>query len=418
MNTHPSVQDLEALLRGTLDEDRSIVVSAHTDDCALCSRELAWLKAEHDLFAQRARGVPPSEVWAQIESQIAARITQKESTPRGIRRILRDAFHSQQAQWFAVGAAAVAIFGVVAASPLSPLHRGQWSAPYTVKKSQPLPAASDLKTDDDNDDNDADDADDKDDTTEDSVSATTKLSGPISVEISTSSAEVEVLAGPAGEAKLTVTDSPVKAVRLVPPSAGQSSWRLEFDGNSTLHVGHLQLLAPVGTSVQIKSASGDIQLANLKADAVIATASGSVHVKDARAVQIESVSGDVDLLDTVGKIDVKTTSGELHVSGEITQPLHYTSVSGDLMMAGSCRVASCKVSAETTSGSVTIHGHKDNSFVAKLSAASGELTGTEGLTVEMKRSPGQRTEWSTKVGTGLGLIELRSMSGDLQIEPR
>ncbi len=88
------------------------------------------------------------------------------------------------------------------------------------------------------------------------------------------------------------------------------------------------------------------------------------------------------------------------------------------MMAGSCRVASCKVSAETTSGSVTIHGHKDNSFVAKLSAASGELSGTEGLTVEMKRSPGQRTEWSTKVGTGLGLIELRSMSGDLQIEPR
>ena len=128
---------------------------------------------------------------------------------------------------------------------------------------------------------------------------------------------------------------------------------------------------------------------------MIATASGSVHVKDARAVQIESVSGDVDLLDTVGKVDVKTTSGELHVSGEITQPLHYTSVSGDLMMAGSCRVASCKVSAETTSGS-----------------------GTDGLTVEMKRSPGQRTEWSTKVGTGLGLIELRSMSGDLQIEPR
>ena len=72
MNTHPSVQDLEALLRGTLTEDQSIVVSAHTDECEACGRELSWLRAEHELFAQRARGVPPSQVWAQIEQQIAA----------------------------------------------------------------------------------------------------------------------------------------------------------------------------------------------------------------------------------------------------------------------------------------------------------------------------------------------------------
>ena len=70
MTMHPSVQDLEALLRGTMEAERLIEVSSHTETCAACARELAWLRAEQDLFAQRARGVPPSEVWAQIEAQM------------------------------------------------------------------------------------------------------------------------------------------------------------------------------------------------------------------------------------------------------------------------------------------------------------------------------------------------------------
>ncbi len=127
MNTHPPVSDLEALVAGTLDEDRSILISAHTDDCAVCGRELSWLRAERELFAQRARGVPPSEVWAQIEARIESRLSEqlvKAKTPAGgLRRRLLLSFQRERAQWYAVGAAAAAIFGIVAISPLSPLRK-------------------------------------------------------------------------------------------------------------------------------------------------------------------------------------------------------------------------------------------------------------------------------------------------------
>jgi anti-sigma factor RsiW len=66
VSTHPPVQDLEAIVAGSLDEERSILLTAHTDDCPLCTRELAWLRAERELFEKRARGVPPSEAWSQI----------------------------------------------------------------------------------------------------------------------------------------------------------------------------------------------------------------------------------------------------------------------------------------------------------------------------------------------------------------
>lgn len=405
---HPSVQDLEALLRGTMEAERLIEVSSHTETCAACARELAWLRAEQDLFAQRARGVPPSEVWAQIEAQIAERITRRESAPRGWRRLFGHSLHSQQVQWFAVAAAAVAICGVVLASPLSPLRHSRWFTSSPKKVEQALPAVADGSTDDEDDSEDSEE-----ESSAHQVSASSKLSGAISVDVRTDSADLEIAAGSGTEAKLTVSDADVKAVRLVPPAAGQPNWQLDFDGSPTLASGHLRLLLPVGSKLHIQSASGDVRVSDLGGDAAITTASGEIQVKGGGALAIESVSGDVNLQNTVGKIDVKTTSGDLLVSGEIKNPLHYTSISGDLMMSGVCRVASCKVRAETVSGSVTIHKNSDNSLLAQLRTDTGELTGTDRLPVEMKRQPNHKTEWSTKLGGGLGLVELQSMSGDL-----
>lgn len=408
MNTHPSVQDLEALLRGTLDEDRTIVVSAHTDDCAICARELAWLRAEHELFAQRARGVPPSQVWEQIEKQIAARVSQKES--RGWRRFLDHAFQGQRAQWFAVGAAAIAIFGVVAASPLSPLHKGQWFSSGTPKpvSALHLPASSDASASDDADTNEGDD-----ESHEEEITSSTKVSGPISIEISTTSAEVEIVAGLATEAKLSVTESSIKAARFAAPTAAQNTWQLEFDGQTTLLDGHLRLQLPEGSKVQVKTASGDIRLHDVKGDATLTSASGDIDIKHGKSLLIDATSGDVHLEEITGSVAVKTISGELNVVGEINNPLRFNSVSGDLTLHGGCKVAACKVTAETTSGNILLHSHPTQSFVARLSSQSGELSGTDGLPVEMKRRPGHKTEWSAKVGSGTGSIELQTMSGDL-----
>lgn len=414
MNTHPPVSDLEALVAGTLDEDRSILISAHTDDCAVCGRELSWLRAERELFAQRARGVPPSEVWAQIEARIESRLSEqlvKAKTPAGgLRRRLLLSFQRERAQWYAVGAAAAAIFGIVAISPLSPLRKSS-DSPSPMEATSPplppLPAGGPLPPAMDPPDAPGD---------EDHITSSVKLSGPMAMEVTTSAAEVEVLAGPSDLAKVTVSDSSAKSVRWLTPSDAGSPYRLEYAGGATLHDGHLRLQVPTGTKLVIRTASGDVQVADLRGDLVIATASGDVNVRGARALQLNTTSGDMDLRDIQGPIEAKTTSGELRLGGEVVNPLRYTSVSGDLTLSGACRVAACQVTVETTSGGLHLVPNKEHSVSLRLRSQSGEINGTSGLTVEMKRTPGQPTQWATKLGAGAGTIDMQSVSGDMELE--
>jgi DUF4097 and DUF4098 domain-containing protein YvlB len=97
----------------------------------------------------------------------------------------------------------------------------------------------------------------------------------------------------------------------------------------------------------VRSASGDVQVAGVKGDVAITSESGEISVKDAQAAKLTSVSGDIELHEVRGAIDAKTTSGALNIQGEIRQALRYTSVSGDLTLSGPCRLATCKITAET-----------------------------------------------------------------------
>lgn len=411
MNTHPSVSDLEALIAGTLDEDRGILISAHTDDCAVCTRELAWLRAERDLFAQRARGVPPSEVWTRIEAQIVDRLRHEQPAPHGLSRVFASAFRGQRMQWFAAAGAAAAVLGMIAISPLSPLRS---TPPAPAGTMQPLAnpsAAAGGATEVESAVATVLDADN-----EGVVQSSTKVTGPIALELSTLAADVEIAAGPKGEAKVTLEDSHVTSVRWLPPAAGQSVWRLDFGGGASLHDGHLRLLLPEGSRVDVRSASGDVQVAGLKGDVAIKSESGEISVKDAQAAKLASVSGDIELREVSGAIDAKTTSGALNIQGEIRQALRYTSVSGDLTLSGPCRLSTCKITAETVSGNVLLARRGEHALAIRLRSHSGEISGAEGLPVEMKRIPGQATEWTTRLGLGTGTLDLSTQSGDIQLD--
>lgn len=409
MNTHPSVQDLESLISGALDEDRSILISAHADDCAVCGRELAWLRAERELFAQRARGVPPSEVWAQIESKIADRLRQESPAPRGLRRVFASAFRSERMQWYAVAGAALAVVGMVAVSPLSPLRRATPEPVASLSISTETPGAAGPA------DAGKESAVKESDETDDIVRSRAPLKGPIALDVSTLAADVDVVAGPKDEATLSIEDGHVTTARFIPPANGQTAWRIDFAGGSSLASGQLRLQLPEGSQINVHSASGDVRVSGLKGDVTATTAAGEIAIKDAKAATLVSVSGDMDLRDVVGAIDAKTTSGELHISGEVVQALRYTSVSGDLMLMGPCRVAACQIAAQTTSGNVSILRRADQSLAIQLRSHSGEISGTDGLPVEMKRSPGQATEWSTRLGSGTGSLRLSTQSGDIDL---
>ena len=110
------------------------------------------MSARAFLAACRARAVRPAgprrsafrglvKIEARIESEISERQLSVRSEPVSFRRRLRMSFQRERAQWYAVGAAAAAIFGLVAVSPLSPLRHSSPPAPIAEVPTTPQPAA-------------------------------------------------------------------------------------------------------------------------------------------------------------------------------------------------------------------------------------------------------------------------------------
>jgi hypothetical protein len=87
------IEELEALVAGTLDAAALARVQAHVAACDACQRELAWLRTEAELMARR-RAVEPEvrpEIWQEIAARLArpaaaAAPAQPSSAPVRVRR--------------------------------------------------------------------------------------------------------------------------------------------------------------------------------------------------------------------------------------------------------------------------------------------------------------------------------------------
>src|ERR1700742_3424232 len=68
-----SVEELEALVAGNLDEETAARVQAHAEACDECKEELAWLRAEAELMTRRRESspAPAAAVWDAIEARVA-----------------------------------------------------------------------------------------------------------------------------------------------------------------------------------------------------------------------------------------------------------------------------------------------------------------------------------------------------------
>lgn len=68
-----SVEELEALVAGRLDDEARARVAAHAAVCDECKEELAWLRAEAELMTRRRESAaePAAELWDGIAARIA-----------------------------------------------------------------------------------------------------------------------------------------------------------------------------------------------------------------------------------------------------------------------------------------------------------------------------------------------------------
>lgn len=395
MSTHATTEQLEALIRG---ESHSAPIEAHVAGCTSCQRELAWVRAERGLLSRRPRAALPVELWHGIDARIAVQ-------PKPLALAERPRSREKARQWFAVAAAAAALVAVsIGGLPFSGLRQRLFSG-ISGKLSTSGVTESDRNTEHDDD--------------YPPRSATHKVSGPVTVHIATTAADIVVTAGEPGSVSATVTDANIAAVELIQSAEGEI--RARFDQRDALRNGHVRLVLPTGSRVEVTTASGSISILDTAGDVSIRSASGEVELREVRSVDIDTASGDIGIDRFAGTGRIHTASGDVRIVTGSTPlaALDFTSTSGELALSGRCATG-CKVSARTVSGDVRFTPEGERSYTLHFHSQSGELEGVPavpgaGAASDDDDSRSGPRDAVVKIGAGAGSINVTTVSGDLDI---
>jgi hypothetical protein len=112
--------------------------------------------------------------------------------------------------------------------------------------------------------------------------------------------------------------------------------------------GEVALEVPRGTTLLLRTQSGDVSVVGTGADVEAETFSGTVRVEAAARVRVETVSGDVTVRGVREGARVEVTSGDVRVD-DLEGDLEVRATSGSVLLRG---VASRRVAVQVVSGDV------------------------------------------------------------------
>ena len=121
--------------------------------------------------------------------------------------------------------------------------------------------------------------------------------------------------------------------------------------------GRVELDVPRGASVNLRTSSGNIILADI-AEAHVQTASGNIEARGlTRMLKAATVSGDLTVRDSVGGLRLNAVSGAVEVANarpaNATDALELQSVSGEIDLRG---IGHARVKISTVTGSANLTG--------------------------------------------------------------
>lgn len=169
-------------------------------------------------------------------------------------------------------------------------------------------------------------------------------------------------------------------------------------------------------NLQLKTASGDISMGNVKAEHfLIETSSGDIEVEGAWGDrQFFSTSGDLEIGGGRGFSSIRTTSGDIYAKG-LNGGAKVETVSGDIEM--SFEAVTGNGSVATTSGDISIKTATGVSYCLAAESVSGDIA------VHMQDLQVQKQDAHSFVATAgktIGeetapVLHLSSLSGDIHI---
>jgi hypothetical protein len=173
------------------------------------------------------------------------------------------------------------------------------------------------------------------------------------------------------------------------------------DVDITGHRGHLS----------INGNSSDLRLADIEGDVDGHSSSGDINVDKVKgAVQLSTSSGDSRIYDIDGNLDISSTSGEIEASG-VTGSVRANAISGDVKLTAlSATQGDFKV--ESVSGDVQVEISRE--YAGQVQARSVSGTVNSHLSGELDKDSDSQVRGS--IGNGEGRLNVSTTSGDINID--
>ncbi|MEJ7772882.1 MAG: DUF4097 family beta strand repeat-containing protein [Geodermatophilaceae bacterium] len=230
------------------------------------------------------------------------------------------------------------------------------------------------------------------------ISATThrfETPNPLDVSVRNQAGTVEITAADVTQTTVEIVPNDDRGAELAERTRVQLSedagrLRIDVPDRKMLRQPSLEIIVtvPTGSSVDVETATADVQTRGILDGATVTTA-----------------SADVSLSHVAGRLEVTTASGDIHV-GRGEGPVHVRSASGNLRLD----VSVAEASVQTASGDVLI-GRLSGDLTAR-SASGDVIIGTAGAgSVQAKTMSGD-----VIIGVASGLLlwlDVNSLSGDV-----
>jgi Toastrack DUF4097 len=207
-----------------------------------------------------------------------------------------------------------------------------------------------------------------------------------------------------------------------------------FWGGDSINVSvDYKVWVPEQAAVEVKSISGDVQVAPIGGKAKIDSVSGNVGIRGAAGAEIKLVSGDLEMENVAGDAFIKAVSGDIDVtkirgsieadavSGDIklkdvseAQTVDVKTVSGNVTYTGDLK-AGGRYELKTHSGDVHMTIPASSSFELEANTFSGDIESDFEITVEGKISP---HDIHGTVGKGGTTLVLKSFSGNVDLKKK
>jgi Toastrack DUF4097 len=241
---------------------------------------------------------------------------------------------------------------------------------------------------------------------EGSFDRTLKVTGPVSLDVSTGSGGIQVRTGSAGEVHVTGhikstdwfggSEDRVKQIESNPP--------IQQSGND-IRIGHIEdsslfhnisisydLVVPADTELRSHTGSGDQSIQGVQGAAEISSGSGGLTISNMGSrLRAETGSGNIDIDRVQGTVRARAGSGSIHA----------TAIAGGF-------------DAETGSGRITLQQSAPGSVRVDTGSGGMDLRGVQGSLDARAGSGGIQAEgnpsgpWTVHTGSGSVRLELPS----------